>query len=452
MDKLHLKPYSFRGRLIGALYIGAIISCVITFIFAYCVTHLNVRNELTMQQQAVAVYLLEMDRRTDMSFEDMVYITRQANIIITVVDPASPETPESVHEALTTRNIHTHLDDLADMPATYVQMSDRLVRIDVDAGISLYFVAFFRVTTTALSYLAVVVLMVTLISFRISAPVHQLTLANARVQKGDFDVRLPANIPGEMGDVMRSFNAMTESLGQTAYLQKDFISSISHEFKTPIASIRGFAHLLQMPGITDEQRQEYISLIAQESDRLSRLSETLLRLTALEQQTAPAAISRFSVTEQLRQVILRMEPEWSARNISWQPELDEDLLINSDEALLNHVWINLIQNALKFSPNGSSIYVTAAMHGGQATVSIRDEGCGMDAETIKRIFDRFYQADRSRGQEGVGLGLCLVKRILDMLGGHVSVDSTIGVGSTFTVTLPIEPVRSHKHPEDMLHA
>ena len=452
MDKLHLKPYSFRGRLIGALYIGAIISCVITFIFAYCLTHLSVRNELTMQQQAVAVYLLEMDKRTDMSFEDMVYITSQANIIITVVEPDSPDMPEAVQEALITRSIHTHLDDLADMPATYVQMSDRLVRIDVDAGVSLYFVAFFRVTTTALSYLAVVVLMVTLISFRISAPVHQLTLANARVQDGDFDVRLPDDMPGEMGDVMRSFNAMTESLGQTAYLQKDFISSISHEFKTPIASIRGFAQLLQMPGISDEQRQEYISLIAQESDRLSRLSETLLRLTALEQQTAPAAISHFSVTEQLRQVILRMEPTWSARGISWQPELDDEVLIHSDEALLNHVWINLIQNALKFSPDGASIYVTASVRGGRAIVSIRDEGCGMDEDTLKRIFDRFYQADRSRGQEGVGLGLCLVKRILDMLGGQVNVDSTPGVGSTFTVILPIEPAQRPKKPEEKLHA
>ena len=452
MDKLHLKPYSFRGRLMTSLYIGAIISCVITFVFAYCVTHLSVRDELTMQQQAVAVYLLEMEKRTDMSYEDLVYITRQANIVITVVEPDAPDTPEDVRAALTTRSIHTHLDDLADMPATYVQMADRLVRIDADTGVSLYFVAFFRVTTTALSYLAVVVLMVTLISFRLSAPVHQLTLANARVQKGDFDVRLPGNMPGEMGDVMRSFNAMTESLGQTAYLQKDFISSISHEFKTPIASIRGFAKLLQMPGISDEQRQEYISLIAQESDRLSRLSETLLRLTALEQQTAPASISDFSVSEQLRQVILRMEPEWSSRSISWQPELDDEVSIRSDEALLNHVWINLLQNALKFSSDGSTIFVSASLRSGNAVVSIRDEGCGMDKETVKRIFDRFYQADRSRGQEGVGLGLCLVKRILDMLGGTVDVESTPGIGSTFTVTLPLEPPRQKHKPEEKLHA
>lgn len=452
MDKLHLKPYSFRARLMTALYVGAIVSCLITFVFAYAVTHLTVQNELTLQQQAVAVYLLEMERRTDMSREDMFYIAQQNNIALTALPQDDPAIPDDVRIGLSSRSIHTQIDDVLDMPVTYVQLSDELVRIDVHSATSLYFVAFFRVITTALSYLAVVVLMITLISFRFSKPVHQLTLANARVQEGDFSVRLPDSVPGEMGDMMRSFNAMTESLGQTAYLQKDFISSISHEFKTPIASIRGFAKLLQMPGLTEEQRQEYISLIAQESDRLSRLSETLLRLTALEQQTAPASISRFSLTEQIRQVILRLEPAWSSRGIDWQLELDEDVMIESDEALLSHVWINLIQNALKFSPDGSSIIASAAAEGAQAVVTITDHGCGMDADTIKRIFDRFYQADRSRRQEGVGLGLCLVKRILDMLGGKVHVESTPGEGSTFTVTLPLNPPREKPKPEEQLHA
>lgn len=451
MDKLHLTPYSFRARLLYSLYVSAIVACIITFIFAYCVTHLNVQNEMTLQQQAVAVYLLEMEKRTDLSMEDMLYIAQQGELSITEVALDDPDVPEAVRIGLGSRSIHTQLDGVADMPVTYVQMSGRLVRVDVASGVNLYFVAFFRVTTTALSYLAIVVLMVTLISFRISAPVHQLTVATSRVQGGDFDVRLPGNVPGEMGDMMRSFNAMTESLGQTAYLQKDFISSISHEFKTPIASIRGFVKLLQMPGITDEQKAEYIALIAQESDRLSRLSETLLRLTALEQQTAPAAISRFSLTEQLRQVILRTEPTWSQRGIEWQLDMDEDVIIESDEALLSHVWINLIQNALKFSPDGSSMIVTASQHADKAIVAIQDHGCGMDEATMKRIFDRFYQADRSRKQEGVGLGLCLVKRILDMLGGHIDVASVPGEGSTFTVTLPILPP-CKQIPEGQLHA
>ena len=224
-------------------------------------------------------------------------------------------------------------------------------------------------------------------------------------------------------------------------MQKDFISSISHEFKTPIASIRGFAKLLQMPGLTEEQKAEYIRMIAQESDRLSRLSETLLRLSALEQQTALASLTSFSLDEQLRQVILRLEPAWSHKDIGWQLEMDE-ISITSDQELLNQVWVNIIQNAIKFSPDSSDIEVRVFREG-NAIVEIQDHGCGMSEEAQTRIFDKFYQADKSRKQEGVGLGLSLVKRIVDMLGGTVSVQSQEGEGSTFRVELPVSPPRHH---------
>jgi len=451
MDKLHLKPYTFRGKMMWALYTAAIISCVISLIFAYFLTHLNVQSELKMQQQAIAVYLLEMEKRTELPLNDILYVAQQRDFSTVPLAAGDASIPEEVVNGLRSLTLYTQIDDLLDMPVTFVQMRDCIVRIDAAPGVNLYFVAFFRVITSSLSYLAVIVLMFTIVAFNISKPVQTMAAANARVQEGDFSVRLPANVPGEIGDMMRSFNDMTESLGKTAYLQKDFISSISHEFKTPIASIRGFAKLLQMPGLSEEQRAEYISLIAHESDRLSRLSETLLRLTALEQQTAPASLSTFSVDEQLRQVILRLEPTWSSRDIGWQLELDDSVTIESDEALLSHVWINLIQNALKFSPDGSDIGVRAVREGDTAVVEITDHGCGMDQETVKRIFDRFYQGDTSRSQEGVGLGLCLVKRILDMLGGHVHVTSAPGEGSTFRVTIPCHPPQQTRR-EERLHA
>lgn len=451
MDKLHLKPYTFRGRVMWALYTAAIISCLISLVFAYFFTHLNVQSELKIQQQTIAVYLLEMEKRTELPLNDILYLAQQDDFSAVPVPLGDPAIPAEVQEKLLTQTLFTQLDDVLDMPVTYVRMQDCIVRIDAAAGVNLYFVAFFRVITSSLSYLAVIVLMITFVTFHMTKPFHALTAANLRVQEGDFDVRLPEDVPGEMGELMRSFNDMTESLGKTAYLQKDFISSISHEFKTPIASIRGFAKLLQMPGLSEEQRAEYIDLIARESDRLSRLSETLLRLTALEQQTAPASLSSFSVDEQLRQVILRLEPTWSSRDIGWQLDLEETVTIESDEALLSHVWINLIQNAMKFSPNGSDIEVSAALKDGKAVVSIRDHGCGMDEATLSRIFDRFYQADGSRSQEGVGLGLCLVKRILDMLGGTVEVESAPDEGSTFRVTLPQHPPR-HTRTEGQLNA
>ncbi len=444
MVKRYFQPYTFRGRMMIALYISAGFAAVVSLLFAYVISHVNVQSELQLQQQALAVYLLEMDNRTDLSMTTMLGMVDDVeDTHVESVDPADPELPEDLFPTLAVRQVITVLDDMTKTPVTYVQMAEGVVRISSLYERSLFVVAFFRVISASLTYLAVFVLMTTFASFRLSKPVQVLTRAHEKVQEGDFTVRLPDNQPGEMGELMRSFNDMTEALGSTAYLQKDFISSISHEFKTPIASIRGFAKLLQMPGLTEEQRTEYINLIAQESDRLSRLSETLLRLSALEQQTALASLSSFSLDEQLRQIILRLEPAWSQKDIGWQLEMNE-VSITSDQELLNQVWINILQNAIKFSPEGSEIAVRVREEG-HAVVEIQDHGCGMTEEAQARIFDKFYQADKSRRQEGVGLGLSLVKRIVDMMGGAITVTSAPGEGSTFRVELPLTPPRHH-HP------
>ena len=442
MLKRYFQPYTFRGRMMIVLYVSAIFSAVVSLLFAYVIAHVNVQSELQLQQQALGVYLLEMDSRTDLTMTTMLGMVDDVeDTHVEAVDMSSPDLPEDLAATLALRPVYSVLDDMAQSPVTYVQLSDGVVCISSLYGRSLFVVAFFRIISTSLSFLAVFVLMTTFASFRLSKPVQVLTRAHERVQEGDFTVRLPDNQPGEMGELMRSFNDMTEALGSTAYLQKDFISSISHEFKTPIASIRGFAKLLQMPGLTDEQKAEYIRMIAQESDRLSRLSETLLRLSALEQQTALASLTAFSLDEQLRQVILRLEPAWSQKDIAWQLDMDE-VTITSDQELLNQVWVNILQNAIKFSPEESEIAVRVFRQG-NAIVEVQDHGCGMTEEAQKRIFDKFYQADKSRRQEGVGLGLSLVKRIVDMMGGTITVTSEVSVGSTFRVTLPLTPPRHH---------
>ena len=445
MLKRYFQPYTFRGRMMIALYVSAIFSAIISLIFAYVISHVNVQSELQLQQQALSVYLLEMDKRTDLSMATMLGMVDDVeDTHVEQISLDDPDLPADLAATLDLRQVYSVLDDLTQSPVTYVQLSGGVVRISSLYERSLFVVAFVRIISTSLSFLAVFVLMTTFASFRLSKPVQVLTRAHEQVQEGDFSVRLPDNHPGEMGELMRSFNDMTEALGSTAYLQKDFISSISHEFKTPIASIRGFARLLQMPGLTEEQRTEYINLIAQESDRLSRLSETLLRLSALEQQTALASLSAFSLDEQLRQVILRLEPAWSQKDIDWQLDMQE-VTITSDQELLNQVWVNIIQNAIKFSPAQSEIAVRV-FRKGNAIVEIQDHGCGLTEEAQKRIFDKFYQADKSRRQEGVGLGLSLVKRIVDMMGGTVTVTSKVGEGSTFRVELPVSPPR-HQHIE-----
>lgn len=442
--------YSFRSRLMWGLYISAAFAGVISLMLAYVVSHMSVQSELRLQQQAIAVYMLELDSRTDLMTHEILALMDDVEATHVELVSDDMDLPEDLIPLLMKQAILTVQHASADTPVTYVRLADGMARITSLYGKSLFLVAFFRIITTALSYLAVFVLMVTFTSFRLSKPVNVLTRAFEQVKEGDFTVRLPDTAPGEMGDAMRSFNDMTEALGSTSYMQKDFISSISHEFKTPIASIRGFAKMLQMPGLSEEQKSEYINLIAQESDRLSRLSETLLRLSALEQQTALSSLNTFALDEQIRQVILRLEPTWSAKDIDWDLEDMEEISITSDEELISHVWINIIQNAIKFSPQGSEIAVR--LHGGDsAVVEIQDHGCGMTDEAIGRIFDRFYQADKSRKQEGVGLGLCLVKRILDMMGGTVTVTSKVGEGSTFRVVMPLHPPKYQERQTEALN-
>lgn len=455
MDKQHhgprLKaPYSFRGRTMALLLGCSFLASLISILFAFAFSHLSFLQELRVKERAVALYFLELEQRTDLNDAELIALLDEEGLAISQLTTEEADSLSTTVQHELRRTGIVSLMRTGQQPITYVQTRSGVVEIATIGTSHSYGVAFARIIFSSSSFLTVFALMVTLASYWISRPVHVITNATRKVKEGDFTVKLDAaHVPGEMGELMRSFNGMTEALSRTSYLQKDFISSISHEFKTPIASIRGFARLLQMPGLTQEQQQEYIALIAQESDRLSRLSQTLLRLSALEQQTGPASLSTFSLDEQLRQVILRLEPTWSVRDIGWQLDL-ANVTIQSDEELLSHVWTNIIQNAIKFSPAESTIEIRV-FAADTAVVEITDHGVGMSEETLKRIFDRFYQADASRKQEGVGLGLCLVKRILDMLGGRITVSSHPGEGSTFRILIPYQPKHTTSETEGHTH-
>ncbi len=448
MDKLRFKtPYSFRGRMLAVLLICSILASVISLLLAFFVSHFNLLEEFRLRERAAAIYMLELEQKTDFPLDELIALTGQEDLTFTILTDAEiSKLPNKILRDLNRSGV-AYATLSGRNPITYVQMKTGVISICTGTDSSSYGIAFARVIFASTCFLAVFAMMVTLASFWISKPIHAITNATRKVEAGDFTVKLDdGHLPGEVGELMRSFNAMTDALNKTSYLQKDFISSISHEFKTPIASIHGFARLLQMPGLTEEQRQEYVGLIAQESDRLSRLSQTLLRLSALEQQSSPASVSTFSLDEQLRQVILRLEPTWTPRNISWRLDFDS-VTLSTDEDLLSTVWVNIIQNAIKFSPEDSTIEVRVFATD-TATVEITDHGIGMDEQTVQRIFDRFYQADRSRTSDGVGLGLCLVKRILDMLGGTVKVDSRLGEGSTFRVHVPFHPSEKHNNTSE----
>jgi len=269
-------------------------------------------------------------------------------------------------------------------------------------------------------------------------PIKELSNATRRIAKGDFSVRVAeSGKDNDLNKLIVSFNSMTEELESTELMKKDFISMFSHEFKTPIVSIRGFARELQNENISAEERKEYTDIIISESERMSRMSGNILLLTKLENQHLIGDKSNFSLDEQIRDCILLLESQWQKKDIDWQCELD-DIDFYGNEELLTHLWVNLLGNAIKYSGQNGVIEVRCRANANKITVIIADHGEGIAEKDIKHIFDKFYQADSSHSAEGNGLGLCIVRRIVELYGGHITVESSLGQGTAFYVDLPFE--------------
>lgn len=270
-------------------------------------------------------------------------------------------------------------------------------------------------------------------------PIMELSRAMQKVAGGDYTVRLSPPLRGpknEMYDLWSSFNQMVQELNSTQTLHSDFISNVSHEFKTPLAAVNGYATLLQDDTLSDEERNEYINIIIQSTKELSRMTRNILNLSRLENQTIISEKTSFRADEQIRQCILRMEPLWSARNISIIPELDP-ITWNGNMELTAHIWNNLLDNAIKFSPCGGEIIITAYVESFWFTVIFQDSGPGIAPEIQKHIFDKFYQGDSSHKKKGNGLGLALVHKIVTLYGGSIEVESVPGLGSSFKILLPL---------------
>lgn len=271
-------------------------------------------------------------------------------------------------------------------------------------------------------------------------PLSLLIKATKRVMMGDYSVRVEMGwverrTIRELRDLISDFNEMVEELQNTEMFRKDFINNFSHEFKTPLASIRGFARQLYEGGLTPEQQKEFSEIILDETEYLSVMSQNTLLLTNIENRYIISERTEFSLDEQLRSCMLRLEPQWSAKNIEIDMEELEDVRFFWNEQLLAHVWNNLFDNAVKFTPEDGSICVSCRREGEIVRVKVKDSGCGIPAESLPHIFDRFYQADSSHATKGNGLGLALVKKIVELCGGSISVSSEVGRGTEFTVEL-----------------
>lgn len=272
----------------------------------------------------------------------------------------------------------------------------------------------------------------------IEKPVKEILEAVEQISRGNFGYRAPVLHSGkkrnEFDLILEGINQMAEELGNVETLQTDFISNVSHELKTPLAVIQNYASVLGSRGLEEEQRKEYTVTIVDTARRLSGLVTNILRLNRLENQEIYPKAQKYPLGEQLRCCILAFEEKWEEKELEVEADI-EDLDLFGDEELLEIVWNNLISNAIKFTGQGGTIRVSLHPSDDFAVVQVADTGCGMDEKTGQHIFDKFYQGDTSHAQEGNGLGLAMVRRVVDIVQGDISVESRLGKGTVFTVRI-----------------
>lgn len=279
-------------------------------------------------------------------------------------------------------------------------------------------------------------------SYFVERPVKRITKGLEKIAGGDFKSRIEriSDISGmaEYNEIIDYINMMAQELSGVETLRTDFVSNVSHEMKTPIAVIQNYAGLLKNSSISDDERREYAEAICESTRRLSSLVVNILKLNKIENQQIFPQTAPYDLSEQLCESLLEFESEWERKNIEIETDIAEGVSVTADPELLSLVWNNLLSNAMKFTDEGGTVSVSASEGNGYVSVSVSDTGCGMDSDTGKHIFEKFYQGDTSHASKGNGLGLALVKRIVDITNAEISVESELGKGSTFTVRLKKE--------------
>ncbi len=260
-----------------------------------------------------------------------------------------------------------------------------------------------------------------------------------KIAKGDFSVKIrnEEKYDGEIGVLVKSINDMTDELNAMEKMRQEFVSNVSHEIQSPLTSIKGFARALQDNNLSEEKREHYLTIIETETTRLSKLSQNLLKLTLLESEEYTPERATYRLDQQLKQIVLNSEPLWAEKEIELELNL-EKVHITADQESMSQVWINLIHNSIKFTPNGGTITIQLKEYEKVVEVRIRDSGIGISKEQKQHIFERFYKADSSRNRAygGSGLGLAIVKKVLDLHQGEIKVESEEGKGTEFIVCIP----------------
>ena len=275
--------------------------------------------------------------------------------------------------------------------------------------------------------------------FMVDRPVRQIIKAAEQIMKGNFSVRIPPFHSLDFMDgfdvIADYFNKMVQELAGTESLRTDFIANVSHELKTPLAVMQNYGTMLQQPGLSEEKRLEYAKAVTESSRRLANLITNILKLNKLENQQIYPSMETYDLGEQLCECLLSFENVWEEKELEIETDLEEDIQVKTDRELLALVWNNLFSNAVKFTEPYGKVSLSLKAEEEYAVVKVTDTGCGISPEVGKHIFEKFYQGDTSHATQGNGLGLALVKRVIDIVNGEISVSSEAGKGSVFTVKL-----------------
>ncbi|OUO68852.1 hypothetical protein B5F55_01130 [Anaerotruncus colihominis] len=431
--------HSLQFKYMVTLFVIVFIACAITYMIMFMSVWRQVRHAAEEQLQSITDFLTSVMERSNMPVNEVIDLLqpRVDSIGLAKTEEALPagfrlDTPLEPNQTRLTRLESNGIAGVFRTADGYIWLSAKtdsmrarwihllvLQTLIICAGIA-----------SAGVFLAV---------RHSTRPLRELNAAIRHVARGDFEVRVDYRSRDEMGVVVQNFNWMVGELRNIEYLRKDFVSSVSHEFKTPVSAIRGSVKLLTatpFEKLNEAKFRKYMGLIADETERMSSLSSNLLRLSRLENQSAAENVINFSLDEQLRRCILLLEGQWSTKPVELDIQLDR-IDYRGDIELLQQLWLNLLSNAIKFTDPGGNVGIKLrGTPEGGARVEISDDGVGMSPETQKRVFEKFYQGDNSRAREGNGLGLSIVRRIVELHSGVIVYKSELGKGTVCTVTLP----------------
>lgn len=314
---------------------------------------------------------------------------------------------------------------------------------------NIYLAAFYEMLGTLVGMVAVLVPLNTVVYRRRKRELNTLSDAIQRVVGGDYTARIPLEKTGQMLPIYEGFNKMCAELESIKILRNDFINSYSHEFRTPIASINGFAELLLEKELSEKERRQYLEIIAEESERLTKLAGNTILLSKLSSQQIITDLEEYDLSEQVRQCSIILSKSWMEKKLEFNGEFSSVMYLGNKE-LMKHLWLNILGNAVKYTPMGGEITVKVQMENNRIFVSISDTGEGIDEAALEHLFDPYYQGDSAYARQGLGLGLSIAKRITELCNGTITVESRKNEGSCFTVVLPVDPHRVNSPVEKII--